>query len=266
MQTSRISPRALATVLGALTLPFLACASGAPLPEADEPGLDRDLPRGNMVAQAGAPAPTPSAPAAAPRLRAPSEPADAMEVQGTTGTLNPEQVEHPFRERWSEVMRCFAETSRRQPYVGGHLLLQVTVGPSGEASQVALRETMGAGAAERCILALTRSFRWERPDGGANAEFTYPIEFPRRHGIVGQQDLHEKVARRFKRTLAPVRFRACNAPAGAVMGVYVGRRGKVVSAGVSGAEADAASCLTAKARELRMPDPRIGVAYLTVQL
>jgi hypothetical protein len=122
--------------------------------------------------------------------------------------------------------------------------------------------SIGSYDAERCIVQLVRTLRWDRPSGGARAEFAYPIEVQRRHGVIDwPPDAVKKQLRR-------ARFRNCKGRrAGSVLSIYVGPGGRVLDAGISGAPDDElASCLVERALELQLPDPMGRVALLTLRL
>ena len=223
-----------------------------------------------MTACSSAPAPAPVAPspttvAAAPSPTRPVPPRpvdDGMRVAGVMGTLDEMQIQAPFRAHWRDVTTCIDGVRKSKPYVGGQLELKVRVSRDGRARQVLLMNTIGSRDVERCLLWIVRTFAWDRPAGGADAEFTYPIEIQRRHGVVEWAEAAIKPAKlsKLKHKISPCRGR------GAVLAMYVGPGGRVVSAGVANADDDTAACLVDKALEAAMPDPMGAVALLTLTL
>ncbi len=229
----------------ALLLVTLAACSSAPPP-----------------APAGPP-PAPVTAAPPPQRVAPRKPVDdGMSVAGVMGTLDESQIQAPFRARWRDVTTCIDGVRKSKPYVGGQLELKVRVSKEGRARQVVLMNTIGSRDVERCLLWIVRTFAWDRPSGGADAEFTYPIEIQRRHGVVEWAEGAIKPAKlhKLKHKISPCKGR------GAVLSMYVGPGGRVVSAGVANVDDDTAACLVDKALEAAMPDPMGAVALLTLTL
>ena len=219
-----------------------ACASPPPPPAAPPPAL------------VSAPPP--------PRPAPPKPVDDGMRVAGVMGTLDEAQIQAPFRKHWGDVTTCIDGVRKSKPYVGGQLELKVRVSREGRARVVTLLNTIGSRDVERCLVWIVRTFAWDRPSGGADAEFTYPIEIQRRHGVVEWAEGAIKPARlsKLRHKISPCRGR------GAVLAMYVGPGGRVVSAGVANADDDTAACLVDKALEAPMPDPLGAVALFTLTL
>jgi TonB family protein len=195
-----------------------------------------------------------------------------MKVSGTLGSLNQEEIEGPFQRRWDEITRCYQEARAGHAYLGGKVELKVRVASSGDPRQVFVSwSTFGHYAGERCLIEVARTLHFQRPHGGAEAEFVYPIEFRADRPPLAWDEA------RVSQSIAKHRsdVSACKAksgkglPSAVSMTVYVGPGGKVASAGLS---ADAplddefAACLVERTHSWRLDDPLGRIAKATASV
>lgn len=199
-------------------------------------------------------------------------------MQGQLGQLNDEEMQSPFKERWTQIIGCYqsAKTRGKLWYLGGTVELKFRVGADGAPKTVHIvSSNVGNWDTERCVLQIARGITFARPHGGAEAEFTYPIEFRARAQVLeweGERVLPLlrkpkskplKDMAECKKQLAGVR------PPPMSMTLYVAPGGKVTSAGFS-ADAEIndawAGCLADKSRQWRLDDPMGRIARATVPI
>lgn len=211
---------------------------------------------------AAAPAPAPAPP--------PPRESDEMKVSGTLGSLSDDEIAGPFQRRWDDITRCYDQATARMQYLGGKIEIKVRIDRAGDPRSVFVASsTFGNYDAERCVLATARELHFARPHGGAEAEFTYPIEFRAKRAVQtwDKERVSPSVARH-RRDVMECRAKAgCGMPSSLTMTMYVAPGGKVASAGLS---ADApldeafASCLVGRTRGWRLDDPLGKIAKATV--
>jgi TonB family protein len=227
-----------------------------------------------MVAAGCAHAPPKQAASTAPAVESAPPPraevADDMKVTGTLGSLSDDEIAGPFQRRWDEITRCYEDASAKLQYLGGKIEVKVRVGATGDAkSAFVVSSTFGNYDAERCVLQIARELHFARPHGGAEAEFTYPIEFRARRPVQTWQEARVSPSlARHRKDVHECKAKAPNGlPPALAMTVYVAPGGKVASAGLS---ADAplddafASCLVGRTRAWRLDDPLGKIAKATI--
>jgi TonB family protein len=229
------------------TLGLIACSHPAPPPAAP-------------VAAERAPAPPPAAPA--------EEPKDDLQVSGTLGTLNDEEIAGPFQRSWDEVTECYQQAQQKLWYVGGRVEIHVKIDQAGEPRAAWVSSsTFGNYDAERCLVAVAQKLHFSKPHGGREAEFTYPIEFRSRSAITTWDEA--RVAPHMMRHKQDVRTCKVHGrlPPTLMLTMYVAPGGRVTSAGLA---ADApldenfAACLVGKTRAWKLEDPLGHIAKATV--
>jgi hypothetical protein len=216
-----------------------------------------------------APAPAPVAQSApAPAREAPDE----MKVSGTLGSLNDDEIAGPFQRRWDDITRCYeqAATTGGKQFLGGKIEVKLRVTATGEPkSAFVSSSTFGNYEAERCVLGIARELHFARPHGGAEAEFSYPIEFRARRPVTTWEEA--RVTPSLLRHRSDVR--ECKGkgglPPALSMTVYVAPGGKIASAGLAAdapLDDDFASCLVQKTKAWRLDDPLGKIAKATVEV
>ncbi|MDB4964661.1 MAG: hypothetical protein JWN44_350 [Myxococcales bacterium] len=214
--------------------------------------------------------PPPPAPVVKHEAPPPREEPDDMKVAGTLGSLNDDEIAGPFQRRWEDVTRCYADASVRMQYLGGKIEVKVRVARTGDPkSAFVVSSTFGNYDAERCILGITRGLHFAKPHGGAEAEFTYPIEFRAKRPVQAWDEARVSPSVvRHRKDVHECKGRSPNGlPPSLSMTVYVAPGGKVASAGLA---ADAplddafAECLVQKTKLWRLDDPLGKIAKATV--
>lgn len=234
-------------VLVAVIFALGACAHAPPKPAPPPPPV-------------AAPAPPPPAP----------EPAEEMQVSGTLGTLTDEDIGTPFQQRWDDITHCYQQAKTHLWYLGGRVELKIHIDHEGTPKTVYVASSsIGNYQAERCILEIARSLQFPKPHGGAEAEFTYPIEFHDRATVqTWDRARIEPALQRHKREIAQCHKKAPGRlPPDLELTVYVAPGGKVTSAGLAaGAPLDDgfATCLVEKTQKWRLDDPLGRIAKCTV--
>lgn len=220
------------------------------------------------------------APPAPPVTQAPrpeARPAldEEMQVAGTLGMLDDEQVAGPFQRRWDDITRCYADERDKLWYLGGRIELKVRISRTGDPKSVHVSgSTIGSYDVERCILAIARELHFSKPRGGSEAEFTYPIEFRGKAQVAAWDEGRITPHLRKPRALKDVseckhKSSTSGLPSALMLTVYVAPGGKITSAGL---HADAplddafASCLVGKSKAWRVDDPLGKIAKCTVGL
>jgi len=213
-----------------------------------------------------APAPAPVVERAPPK---PEEP-DDMKVSGTLGTLDEDEIAGPFQRRWDDITRCYDDVAKQQQFLGGKIEVKQRVDKKGDPKSAWITSsTFGNYDAERCVLQIARELHFSKPKGGAEAEFTYPIEFRARRPVTTWEEgrVQPSVAKH-RRNVHECKAKAAGGlPPALSLTVYVAPGGKVASAGLA---ADAplddafAACLVQKTKAWRLDDPLGRIAKCTV--
>jgi TonB family protein len=194
--------------------------------------------------------------------------ADGMEVQGTLGTIDQHAIQVGIAPRMQAVGRCFEAEVREKPYVGGQVALQFRVARDGSLKTLKLVEsTLGSYEVERCILEEMRQASFERPQGG-EAEFTYPLVFQGRTGtqLWDPGMVKDEILDNLDELLEAEDGVTLVAPEGLVVTFYVDRRGRVVSAGMTAAEAiteDFAETFIENLKDVKFVEPQMHFAKVT---
>jgi hypothetical protein len=147
--------------------------------------------------------------------RVPVEPrqTEEMSLVGGLGMVREEQVQEAVRREWGRVMACLGEEQERSPWLGGSLRMRVRIGAGGEVRSVALTEsTLGRWDLERCIVGVMRTVTFPRPEGGPEAEFTYPLALRAQASFLDWPADDARVSRALARPRADAR--ACLLPSG----------------------------------------------------
>lgn len=93
------------------------------------------------------------------------------------GAIDAEHAGAVAQRNRPQLSRCWSEASARAPSLAGALTLQVTVGGAGKVAQVEVREAGVDAGFVRCLDQAVRSWRFDAPAGGAEAQVAYPIRY-----------------------------------------------------------------------------------------
>jgi TonB family protein len=223
---------------------------------------------GGCAHEAPKPAPQPAPVVERTEAKPPAD--EEMKVAGTLGTLDEDEIAGPFQRRWDDITRCYDEVARQQQYLGGKIEVKLRVDKSGDPKSAwVVSSTFGNYEAERCVLAIARELHFARPKGGAEAEFTYPIEFRARRPVQTWDEARvQPSVAKHRRDVSECKAKSPNGlPPALSLTVYVAPGGKVASAGLA---ADAplddafAACLVQKTKAWRLDDPLGRIAKCTV--
>lgn len=211
----------------------------------------------------------PRAPAAAPTVApvAAAAPApvaegdrDSMSLQGGMGQIDQAQVQEEWKRHMPEVNRCYTEVLQRHWYLSGELVVKVRLGETGQVRAAAVvRSTLGNYDIERCVTQVALRLQLPAPKGGAEAEFSCPVEFPARATVrTWPEDRVAPELSRHRGELTTCRRGGKASPSALRLTVYIGPGGRVSSAGLSADEPideRLASCLLARTKGIRFDDP-----------
>lgn len=107
---------------------------------------------------------------------------DGMKVEGTTGYLDPADIEEAFNDHRGELSACFHPASRGddddRPWLGGTLELAghiETQDGRGRVAQVWVTQPLGDLDAEHCIVALAYRLSLPAPKGAPRTDFNYTL-------------------------------------------------------------------------------------------
>ncbi len=252
-----------------------------------------------LVAACAKTAPPPARPTP-PKAEEPAAPAqterdDGITMTGTLGTIHEADIAQAFRPRWSEVTRCTQQAQARHHYLTGTIELKFRVGKDGMPSRVFIeRSTLGNYEVERCVLEIARAVVFPSPQGGAEAEFSFPIEVrPRASSpyVVAWEEARiaptlersrkdvgicrgdpqpiapQKKGRHAKQEKPMQKIARVELPSNLALTLYIAPGGRVTSAGLSaGGPIDEtfATCLMDKTRAWKLDDPQSQIAKITV--
>jgi hypothetical protein len=104
-------------------------------------------------------------------------PADEIQIEGELGTLEPEEIEAPFRDRSTAINRCYEAGLAEAWYLGGPLELKLRITREGAVKSAHVLRPLGSRAVERCVLGVAGGLRFAAPRGGPEAEFSYTLQF-----------------------------------------------------------------------------------------
>ena len=93
------------------------------------------------------------------------------------GGLDKEIVRRVVRQHLNEIRFCYEQSLVRQPTLAGRVVAAFTIAPTGRVLVAALQSSsLGAPAAEACIVAATRRWEFPRPAGGGLVAVSYPFQ------------------------------------------------------------------------------------------
>lgn len=189
-------------------------------------------------------------------------PDDGMEVSGLKGHIEPYEINKGIQSRGGEFNDCHVDQLSGRGWLGGQVKLKFAVNPEGAVDAVFVMEgDLGSWAVERCLLEVARGIEFARPKGGdRHAEFDIDLTFPaRRATMTWDEDTVDKEVAKLVKELGP----CTPAPEETWVTLYVGTRGKVLSAGFSGhhpLDPAWADCAAAAIGKWTVSDPRGQVA------
>lgn len=198
---------------------------------------------------------------AVPELEDDDDDDDGFDVQGLRGHLEAGEADRVIRQHHGKIVACFSKTSKKWGWLGGDIKLFFAVTTEGTVKQVHAESDIGSWEVESCVLALAQAMTFKPPRGG-EAEFEQTLNFPsRRPHLPWDEAQTEKEV-----TPKLAELEACEgAPGDVWVTLYVGTRGKVLSAGFSAGDKQPieptwAACARGVVTRWTLSDPRGRVA------
>lgn len=192
------------------------------------------------------------------------EPDDGLAVQGLRGRLSTQDIQQGFEPRSGELTDCFTRAVGKRRYLGGAVEFKFVVSREGTVKTVQLQSSdLGAWPMEQCMLRVAASMTFPKPKGNAEADFTVPLSFSARQGTAYWDEARTEgeVQKKILPELGKCAREAKTAdPDNVVVTLYVGTRGKILSAGFASPGAPLAeawaTCAAAKLTAASVTDPR----------
>ena len=240
-----------------LSLPLVACG-GADKPATQEPRAadDNRMELGDR--------PTDHRPTG-PKLDDDEGDGSGLAVAGLRGHLDEYDIRHGLDPHRRELSTCYTSRIKRRNYIGGKIRLHFVVNPDGTVKAVNVGESdLGAWEIEACILGVARAMTFARPHGG-EAVFDIPLEFSGKRAVTWWEEdkADQEVATKL------TELSTCQpSPADAWVTLYVGTRGKVLSAGFSAPSGaaisdDWATCAAQAMKAWKLSDPKGKIAKVS---
>lgn len=214
---------------------------------------------------------------------------DGMKLEGQLGMLSDDAIAAAWKTRWADVTKCSRAAQARLAYVTGTVQLKLRVGADGLAKRVYVeRSNLGSYDTEKCVLDIARTLQFEKPHGGSEAEFSYPIEVrprPSSPWVVNWEearvlpgvtrgkkdiglckgDVPPLRGKKIKRATAAPGVKAL--PASLELTLYIAPGGRVSSVGFAAEgpiDETFAACLSDRAKLWKLDDPRSQIAKATI--
>jgi TonB family protein len=151
-----------------------------------------------------------------------------LAVKGLKGRLDSYDIQQGVNRHAAAVANCYNRPAKKQKYLGGKVSFKFVVTREGDVKTVKIDESdLGSWEVESCLLEVARSMTFARPKGG-EAEFQVPLEFTGRRRVLWWEE--DKTQAEVAEKL--VELEACQpVPSDVWVTLYIGTRGKVLSAG-----------------------------------
>jgi TonB family protein len=73
-----------------------------------------------------------------------------------------------FRSRAGALRSCYERQLKKNPKIGGKLVVQFKIGAAGRVTSARVaKDTVGAPAVGQCVLSRIRSWKFPKPEGGS---------------------------------------------------------------------------------------------------
>ena len=197
----------------------------------------------------------------------------SMETRGITGSLSTVDVERALSRRFEDFGACFAQHGRRLRTLGGRIQLAFHVARDGSVLSVrATDSTIGHRQVERCIVDVAAATDFPPPQGGGDADFSWPLELDPPEHVRHPDTWDPSRVARVVRSQGPRVLERCVPEDIATFQVttYVSRSGRVLAAGAIALEptvdAEPLDCVARLVRRWRMPRAERHQAKVTFEL
>lgn len=160
---------------------------------------------------------------------------DGMQVEGLMGTLDPQQIQNALNSALPGASRCYYNETRIHPYVGGTMTMKFVVKRDGMVKSVhATESNVGSYDIETCVIERLAKVQFDKPRGGGNAEFTYPLSFPARMSVQEWDSSQVDATMKAWREKADVakELKVLDIPDGLVLTLYIDQNGRLTTAGM----------------------------------
>jgi hypothetical protein len=188
---------------------------------------------------------------------------DDLAVEGLRGRMEVYDIQRGMEPHVQALSDCFTRKVGKQRYLGGEVEFKFVVHPDGAVKSVQLaRSDLGAWPMEQCMLEINQAIQFPKPKGKGEADFTVPLSFDARQATFLWSDdrAQSEVDARVAELRACAEKTGTRDPRNIWITVYVGTRGKVLSAGFASPDAplDAAwaACADSIILGWKLTDPR----------
>lgn len=91
-------------------------------------------------------------------------------------SVDKEVIRRIIRQHIDEVKACYEPELAKQPLLGGRIMVELTIAPTGKVvSSTLLSSTMGNARVEGCTVQAVRGWEFPKPPGGGVAIISYPF-------------------------------------------------------------------------------------------
>ncbi len=186
-----------------------------------------------LVGCGGSDKPAAQEPAPAPAAGAPSAgntDKDGLQVTGTRGVLQNEQIHAGLSPHAIALEACYKDALKQRKFLGGRVLLEVQVGKAGQVTRAGIAEgDLGDWPAERCLVDEASKMTFAKPTGGdGTAQFKVPLDFTSDQPALEEWS-EAQVAGAVQAGAASLA--SCGAATGVTATAYIGNRGAVQAVG-----------------------------------
>ena len=179
-------------------------------------------------------------------------------VQGLLGTVTDDEIQRVFNDSMRSLLKCYEDAVFELEEIEGNLRFGLEVASDGSVNHAFISESnLGSLETEGCMLQRIRRFHFQRQPGGV-AILSYPLELipPYDHPPpkVWSREQLGSVLDEHRGEIA----NCLRGGSGAVVTLYIGQGGVVLSAGAAAADMgafDGAVCVARAARGWTFSDP-----------
>ncbi|MBN2716892.1 MAG: AgmX/PglI C-terminal domain-containing protein [Deltaproteobacteria bacterium] len=196
-----------------------------------------------------------------------------MQVKGLWGKIDDSIVEDTMQQHFQAFLDCYQyEALDILEEIEGDLSVYFIVGPDGVVTDEIYFEggSLGSENTQACVIGKMRHIRFQEPIGGDSAKvrYTFPFEAPYNHPAPFDWSSNEEFLQAMETHRTEIDS-CLNGKSGVEFIVYIGRGGRVESAGATAGSQDAyeaGRCLSRAARGWTFPNPgKTRPAKATVQ-
>jgi hypothetical protein len=171
-------------------------------------------------------------PAAAPAVATPAAPGakDGLQVSGTRGVLQNEQIHAGLSPHAVALEACYRDALKQKKFLVGRVVLEVQVDKAGRVSRAGIADgDLGDWTVERCLVDEASKMTFAKPAGGdGSALFKVPLDFTSDQPAIEEWP-DAQVASVV--TARAAELSACGAATGVTATAYIGNRGAVQAVG-----------------------------------